>query len=249
LNTINVIAPYKYNDRWVFDDPRVQLVQEPFIGGADALIDHAVANILGADHGFFLVFSGQPFPGYVVGLTWCRSDIDGNWYYSESLDHETLLHPGLLKYFDDVPKALYLQCKAKPQHAKHPSEWAAREQPLTAEGHSHHHEQTLLVRPHGAAAQRGHSEAEQCVSDPYVSHLHRFGARAWLQKVAVLVLFLFVTVNLILVSIGLVGSSRPHGYRTLFLVWVMGIIGLVMLARLWRELVRQRMSPPSKPRT
>jgi hypothetical protein len=249
VNTINVIAPYKYHDTWVFDDPRVGLVQEHFISGADTVIDRAVADFLSADRGFFLVFSGQPFPGYVVGLIWCRSDMDGNWYYSESLGHEALLHPALLKYFNDVPKALYFQCKAKPQHAKHPSEWAAREQPLTSGGHGDHQEPALPGRPHGAAAQRECGQAEQCVPDPYVPHLHRFAARAWLQRFAVLILFLIVTVNLILISIGLLGGSRPHGYRPLFLVWLMGMIGLVMLARLWRAMVRQRRSPPTEPTT
>lgn len=31
MNTINVIAPYKYHGMWVFDDARVGLVQEPFV--------------------------------------------------------------------------------------------------------------------------------------------------------------------------------------------------------------------------
>ena len=249
MNTIKVIAPYKYHGTWVFDDPRLGLVQEPLISGANTLIDRAVANILGADREFFLIFSDQPFPGYVIGMIWRRSDMDGHWFYSETFDHEAWVHPVLLKYFEDVPKALYLQCKAKPQHAKHPSEWAAREQPLTADGRSDHHEPALPVSPRGAAAQRGRRQAEQPMPDPYVSHLHRFGARKWLQKVAVLILFLIAMVNLILVSIGLLGGSRPHGNLLLFLLWVMGIIGFVMLARLWRALVRRRRSPRNEPTT
>ncbi len=34
-NVINVIAPDKHLGMWVFDDPRVGLVQEPFVGGSD----------------------------------------------------------------------------------------------------------------------------------------------------------------------------------------------------------------------
>jgi hypothetical protein len=30
MNTINVIAPYKYHGQWVFDDPRVGLSQRAF---------------------------------------------------------------------------------------------------------------------------------------------------------------------------------------------------------------------------
>ena len=42
---INVIAPYKWHGMWVFDDPRVGLVQEPFVAGADTMIDRVVADI------------------------------------------------------------------------------------------------------------------------------------------------------------------------------------------------------------
>jgi hypothetical protein len=114
MNTINVIAPYRFHGTWVFDDPRVGLVQEPFISGADTLIDRAVSDIPGADRGFLLIFSGQPFPGYEIHLVWRRPEMDGNWYRSENLDHEAWLCPALLKYFGEVPKALYVQCKAKP---------------------------------------------------------------------------------------------------------------------------------------
>lgn len=37
MNATNVIAPYKHLDMWVFDDPRVGLVQEPFVSGATQL--------------------------------------------------------------------------------------------------------------------------------------------------------------------------------------------------------------------
>jgi hypothetical protein len=45
MNAINVIAPYKHLGMWVFDDPRVGLSQEPFVSGADAMIDRVVADI------------------------------------------------------------------------------------------------------------------------------------------------------------------------------------------------------------
>jgi hypothetical protein len=115
VNTINIIAPYKYHGTWVFDDPRVGLVQEPFISGADTLIERAVSDIPDADRGFLLIFSGQPFPGYEIHLTWRRPDMDGNWYYSERLDHEAWLCPALFKYFDELPRELFVQCKARPQ--------------------------------------------------------------------------------------------------------------------------------------
>ena len=63
MNAINVIAPYKYLGMWVFDDAPVGLVQEPFVGGADTLIDRAVAAIPNAEKGFALLFSAAHFPG------------------------------------------------------------------------------------------------------------------------------------------------------------------------------------------
>ena len=44
MNAINVIKPYKHHGMWVFDDPRVGLVQEPFVAGADTMIDRVVAT-------------------------------------------------------------------------------------------------------------------------------------------------------------------------------------------------------------
>jgi hypothetical protein len=57
MNAINVIAPYKHHGMWVFDDSRVGLVKEPFVAGADTMIDRVVADIPDAERGFTLIFS------------------------------------------------------------------------------------------------------------------------------------------------------------------------------------------------
>ena len=49
MNSIRIISPYKYHGQWVFDDPQVGLVREPFVAGADTLIDRATADILDAE--------------------------------------------------------------------------------------------------------------------------------------------------------------------------------------------------------
>jgi len=77
MNAINVIAPYKHHGMWVFDDPRVGLNQEPFVAGADAMIDRVVADIPNAQHGFTLIFAATPFPGHQYKLDWVRADEDG----------------------------------------------------------------------------------------------------------------------------------------------------------------------------
>jgi hypothetical protein len=113
MNAINVIAPYKYHGMWVFDDPRVGLVQEPFVSGADTMIDRVVADLPDAARGFTLLFSSGPFPGHQFQLDWRRSDSGGNWYYSEQLDTEGWLCPALLRYFSEAPQHLYVQVRAR----------------------------------------------------------------------------------------------------------------------------------------
>ena len=111
MNVINVIAPYKHLGMWVFDDPRVGLVQEPFVSGADTMIDRVVRDIPDADKGFTLVFSGSAFPGSQFSLQWRRADGTGNWYHSPELDMEGWLCPALLRYFAEVPHVIYAQVK------------------------------------------------------------------------------------------------------------------------------------------
>ena len=63
MNSLFVIAPYKYEGMWVFDDPAVGLSKEPFIAGIDTMIDKIVAGIPNADKGFRAIFSAAQFPG------------------------------------------------------------------------------------------------------------------------------------------------------------------------------------------
>lgn len=113
MNSILVIHPYKYEGTWVFDDERVGLVQEPFVAGADTIIDRMVEGIPNAEAGFTLVFSAGPFPGYNAALQWRREEYDGNWYYSPELNLEGWLCPALLNYFEAAPRELYAQFKPR----------------------------------------------------------------------------------------------------------------------------------------
>src|SRR4051812_16788839 len=113
MNAINVIAPYKHHGMWVFDDARVGLHQEPFVGGADTMIDKAVAGIPDAKEGFVMVFSERPFPGQQIKLEWRRNDGAGDWYWSAQLGQEGWLCPALLKYFERAPKEIYVHVKPR----------------------------------------------------------------------------------------------------------------------------------------
>lgn len=109
MNAIRLIAPYRYHGMWVFDDERVGLVQEPFVSGADELIDMLVREIPRADEGFRLLFSESPFPGHQVKLEWVREDSGGNWYRWEEQGKEGWLCPALFRYFSEAPAELYAQ--------------------------------------------------------------------------------------------------------------------------------------------
>ena len=77
------------------------------------MIDRVVADIPDAEHGFTLIFSSTPFPRHQYRLDWRRSEAGGNWYYAEQLDMEGWLCPALVKYFQEAPKALYVQTKSR----------------------------------------------------------------------------------------------------------------------------------------
>ncbi len=113
MNSIIAIHPYKNEGLWVFDDDRVGLVREPFVCGADAIIERLVEGIPNAGQGFTLLFSASGFPGSQAELEWRREDVSGNWYYSPALDAEGWLCPALLKYFEQAPKKIYIQCIPK----------------------------------------------------------------------------------------------------------------------------------------
>ena len=106
-------SPYKAGGLWVFDDPAVGLTREPFVSGADAIIDRLVQEIPDAKSGFTLLFSAQPFPGFQAEFEWRGEEFSGNWYYSPALGMEGWLCPALLKYFDCAPKRIYAQFRAK----------------------------------------------------------------------------------------------------------------------------------------
>ena len=108
-NALMVIFPYRHKGIWVFDDEDVGLRKEPFVSGADTIIDHAVdtLGIQNARKGFRLVFSANPFPDYHLKLDWLREGDGGNWYASEQFDMEGWLCPALLKYFDKAPAEIY----------------------------------------------------------------------------------------------------------------------------------------------
>jgi hypothetical protein len=112
MNTISVIYPYRDRDLWVFDDDRVGLVREPFVAGADTLLDRMAASIPDAPQGVTVLFSAQPFPGCQHELVRKREEYGGHWYFSAEFGLEGWLCPALFHYFEVAPERLYIQVKS-----------------------------------------------------------------------------------------------------------------------------------------
>ncbi len=113
MNVISVLAPYKHDGMWVFDDLDVGLHREPFVFGMDAMIDRLVTHIPDSARGFRLLFSATPFPGCTVKLEWRRSEYEGNWYWCAQFEMEGWLCPALFKYFTEAPREIYVRAEAK----------------------------------------------------------------------------------------------------------------------------------------
>jgi hypothetical protein len=111
-NAIHIIKPYWWNGTWVFDDPTVGLVREPFVSGVPEMIDDAVRDLPEAKLGFLALFSASPFPGAQLTLQRLREEMGGWWYGQPDTGREGWLCPALFRYFQEAPAHLYVQVKA-----------------------------------------------------------------------------------------------------------------------------------------
>ena len=113
MNSLVVIAPYRALGMWVFDDEKAGLIQEPFVGGADTILDRLTIDIPNAEQGFRLVFSPGSFPGAQHRFEWVRPELSGNVYRAED-GSEGWLCPALLRYFESPPPELWVAVGALP---------------------------------------------------------------------------------------------------------------------------------------
>lgn len=116
-NAIMVIAPYRHQGTWVFDDASAGLVQEPFVAGVPEMIDVLVEDVPHAERGFRLLFSAKEFPGYQKKLTWLRGDAGGNYYALDDPPMEGWICPVMFKYYTEAPEELYV--RAEPMKSLH----------------------------------------------------------------------------------------------------------------------------------
>lgn len=110
-NVLHQIHLEKKYNTWVFTDPRVGLVDEPFIMGMSEIIDTAVAKSGGTEDTVesTITFSSSPFPERTHVLE-REFEEDGGWWYTTGEDRGWLC-PALFLYFEEAPEKIYVQVK------------------------------------------------------------------------------------------------------------------------------------------
>ena len=107
-NSIFTIVVYKHEGFWVFDDDRVGLVKEPFVAGADTLID----KLAGEKERITLIFSIINFPGHKLTLARTNPSPEvGTDYTCVELNHDIWLCPALNLYYPVSPNKIYVDYK------------------------------------------------------------------------------------------------------------------------------------------
>ncbi len=109
MSIVKTLHVVRKSGMWVFTDLSVRLVDEPFVMGADTLLDVLVEKFKDDawQNGVNLSFSTEQFDGYQVKLI--RDPIEnrlGNWYtYGPGL--RAWLCPALYCYFAKAPMEIY----------------------------------------------------------------------------------------------------------------------------------------------
>jgi hypothetical protein len=108
-NAIFSIRPYRWQNQWVFDDERVQLVKEPFVMGIPEIIESAVAHLPDPHNGFTVLFNNSGLPGADLTLNRLYEEAGGNWYQCNQTGMKGWLCPALYKYYPQAPQTLYIK--------------------------------------------------------------------------------------------------------------------------------------------
>jgi len=114
MNAIMIIHPYKHKGDWVFDDEATGLVKEPFVAGADAMLDIVTSD--GKECS--LTFAGTDFPDRQHILHKVGPGVGGGTIYSfegkvneVDVAQDMWLCPALFKYFEAAPDKIYFKVK------------------------------------------------------------------------------------------------------------------------------------------
>ena len=115
------IFPFKHCGQWVFSDAAVGVHYEPFVRGADELIDDLVLELYAPERGFRLNFSSLPFAGWTMELAREQLEGGGAWYVDCSSGIEGWLCAVLVRYWPKPPEWIYASAEDLPESVMHPS--------------------------------------------------------------------------------------------------------------------------------
>ena len=111
-NSIFRILIRRKDGVWVFDDKRFGIVEQPFVFGADLILEKMAAQSGVSGECLNAVFAGIPFPGSEYTLRFVREETEGFMYRWEGVNLQSWLSPSLKNYFPEPPAGIYLQLLA-----------------------------------------------------------------------------------------------------------------------------------------
>ena len=113
-NTVHHIQPYKENGIWFFDDSRLNIKHEPFVGETNTVIDALLAHKGIKGKKFSLMFSSSFLPESDASF---KLDAvgpmgDNAWYFDKRLGVRFWLCAVLSKYFKTIPEEIHVKVSA-----------------------------------------------------------------------------------------------------------------------------------------
>ena len=107
-----ILHPYKYKNMWVFDDEATGLVKEPFVAGADTMLDMVSEGYNSCG----LTFAATDFPDRQHVLHYVGPGVGNGSVYDfegkingETVSQNMWLCPALFKYFETAPNKIYFK--------------------------------------------------------------------------------------------------------------------------------------------
>ena len=108
-NSIHRVLVQAVDGLWVYDDASFGVREQPFVFGADLILEKMAAQVEGIGDRLNLVFSSIPFPGSEFCLGFVREETEGFVYRWEEKNLQGWLSPSLRNYFPEPSPKIYLQ--------------------------------------------------------------------------------------------------------------------------------------------
>ena len=115
-NALFALSAYFKDGLWMFDDPLLDIYEEPFVAGADMMFDVMSGRINNPKiHQCSIVFAATPIPNSDVHVVLSRPDgWDGHFYIvrqfiDELAGFEFWLCPALLAFLPEAPQEIFVK--------------------------------------------------------------------------------------------------------------------------------------------